>query len=321
MTSQSPRIYIYKITFEEVPYYYYGVKKEKYFNQEYWGSPVTHKWVWDFYTPKKQILEIFSYTDEGWIEAQEVEKRLIKPFYQTDEWCLNESCGGVMSLKVKSQNGKKVAENHKKNGTGLYALTPEQKSEGGKKGGKIGGKTGGKISGKKSYELGIGIHGMTFEERSERSKKNGLEHKENKTGVCGRSKEKMSEDGRRGGSVSGKKTYELKLGIHGLTPEQKTENGKKGAEKVKELGVGIYALNVEQRKENGKVGGTKSALTNRKNNTGLFGLSKEQRAKTAKKVNSQRWKCTETGYVSNAGALTNYQRARGIDTSKRIRIE
>jgi hypothetical protein len=266
-------------------------------------------------------LEIFSYTDEGWIEAQEVEKRLIKPFYQTDEWCLNESCGGVMSLKVKSQNGKKVAENHKKNGTGLYALTPEQKSEGGKKGGKIGGKTGGKISGKKSYELGIGIHGMTFEERSERSKKNGLEHKENKTGVCGRSKEKMSEDGRRGGSVSGKKTYELKLGIHGLTPEQKTENGKKGAEKVKELGVGIYALNVEQRKENGKVGGTESALTNRKNNTGLFGLSKEQRAKTAKKVNSQRWKCTETGYVSNAGALTNYQRARGIDTSKRIRIE
>ena len=44
MTSQSPRIYIYKITFDEVLYYYYGVHKEKYFNQEYWGSPVTHKW-------------------------------------------------------------------------------------------------------------------------------------------------------------------------------------------------------------------------------------------------------------------------------------
>ena len=33
-----PRIYTYKITFEEVPYYYYGSKKEKYFNEEYWGS-------------------------------------------------------------------------------------------------------------------------------------------------------------------------------------------------------------------------------------------------------------------------------------------
>jgi hypothetical protein len=214
-------------------------------------------------------LEIFSYTDEGWIEAQEVEKRLIKPFYQTDEWCLNESCGGVMSLKVKSQNGKKVAENHKKNGTGLYALTPEQKSEGGKKGGKIGGKNGGKISGKMQYKLGIGIHGMTFEEKSKRSTKNGLKHKENKTGVCGRSKEKMSEDGKKGGKISGQKTYELSIGLFGLSLEQQKENQIKG----------------------GKV------------------------------VTSQVWECTVTGHRSNPGALTKYQRARGIDTSKRERIE
>ena len=56
MTKQSPRIYTYKITFEEVPYYYYGVHKEKRFNEEYWGSPHTNKWAWEFYTPKKQIL-------------------------------------------------------------------------------------------------------------------------------------------------------------------------------------------------------------------------------------------------------------------------
>jgi hypothetical protein len=47
MTSQSPRIYTYKITFEEVPYYYYGSKKERYCNQNYFGSPVTNKWCWD----------------------------------------------------------------------------------------------------------------------------------------------------------------------------------------------------------------------------------------------------------------------------------
>jgi hypothetical protein len=29
----------------------------------------------------------------------------------------------------------------------------------------------------------------------------------------------------------------------------------------------------------------------------------------------------ETGFVSNAGNLTKYQRAKGIDTSKRIKIE
>lgn len=102
----SPRIYLYKITFEEVSYYYYGVHKEKKFDEHYIGSPITHKWMWDFYTPKKQILEFFEYNDKGWLEAQEVEKRLIKPFYNTDKWCLNEHCGGKISLKVLSKAGK-----------------------------------------------------------------------------------------------------------------------------------------------------------------------------------------------------------------------
>jgi len=320
MTSQSPRIYIYKITFEEVPYYYYGVKKEKYFNQEYWGSPVTHKWCWDTYNPKKQILQFFEYSDKGWMEAQEIEKRLIKSFYQEDKWCLNESCGGIISLSTKRKNGKRIAENHKKNGTGLYALTWKQKSEGGKKGGKIGGKKGGKISGDKSYKLGTGIHAMTFEERSERSKKNGITHKENKTGVCGRSKEKMTEDGKKGGSISGKKTYELKLGIHSLSNEEKLVNSKLGGEKIKQLGIGVHALTKEQRIKNGKKGGTKAGLKNKQNKTGICGLTKDQRSETAKKVNSQKWKCTETGYISNSGGLAIYQRKRSIDSTKRVRV-
>ena len=100
MTSQSPRIYLYKITFEEVPYYYYGVHKEKKFDEYYMGSPKTNKWCWEFYTPKKQILQFFDFTDEGWIEAQKVETRLIRPFYNTDKWCLNENCGGYFSLNT-----------------------------------------------------------------------------------------------------------------------------------------------------------------------------------------------------------------------------
>ena len=107
MTSQSPRIYTYKITFEEVPYYYYGVHKEKVFGEKYWGTPVTNKWCWELYTPKKQILEIFSFTDEGWLEAQEIEKRLIRPVFNEDKWCLNESYGLRMSLDVCKRIGKK----------------------------------------------------------------------------------------------------------------------------------------------------------------------------------------------------------------------
>jgi hypothetical protein len=208
MTSYSPRIYIYKITFEEVPYYYYGVHKEKSFDEEYWGSPYTHKWVWEFYTPKKQILEFFEYSNEGWLEANKVEKKLIRPVYNTDKLCLNENCGGVISLEICSNGGKIM----------------------------------GKITGKKNKELGLG--------------------------VCGRTKEQMTEDGRMGGK------------------------------KIKELSVGIFELTSKQLSKNGKKGGKKGS----------------------KKTNAQKWKCLETGFITNPGNLTKYQRKRGIDTSKRVKI-
>ena len=223
MTSYSPRIYLYKITFEEVPYYYYGVHKEKKYNEEYWGSPKTNKWCWELYTPKKQILEIFSFTDESWIEANKVEQRLIKPVYNTDKWCLNESCAGTISIKQA------------------------------------------RIAGRKG----------------------------------------------------GQKITELKLGIHGFTAEQKTENGKKAIERHRELGVGVLYMTREQRQDAGR----KGVITKRKLKVGIHGLTSEQLSENAKKTNSQKWMCLETGYITNPGSLTGYQRARGIDTSKRIRIE
>ena len=234
MTSQSPRIYLYKITFEEVPYYYYGVHKEKYFNEEYWGTPVTHKWCWKFYTPKKQILELFEYSDKGWIEAQEVEGRLIRPFYNTDKWCLNESCLGVFSIEQKRKAGK----------------------------------IGGKISGK----------------------------------------------------ISGKKTYENKTGIHGRTKSQIIEDSKKGSAKAKELGVGIYSQSKEKLSENGKKGGKKAQKILKNKKLAIYGISTEERKKIAEKTNSQKWMCLETEYVSTAAGVVAYQKARGIDTSKRKRI-
>jgi len=230
MTSQSPRIYIYKITFEEVSYYYYGVHKEKVFGEEYWGTPVTHKWCWELYTPKKQILEVFDYTDEGWIKAQEIEKRIIKQFYNEDKWCLNENCGGKFSIKHQKEAAKKSGLSHKQNGTGFFKLTKK--------------------------------------ERSELSKK------------CGR--------------MGGNKTKELGVGIFSLTPEEKSVVSKRAGKKVKELSIGIFSRTPEQISEDSKKGGSKTA--------------------------NQKWKCLETGYVTNAGALTHYQKARGIDTSKRKRV-
>jgi len=238
MTSQSPRIYIYKITFEEVPYYYYGVHKEKRYNEYYMGSPVTNKWYWELYTPKKQILQLFDFTDEGYIEAQEVERRLIKPFYNTDKWCLNESCGGKFSLDVRRKTGLKSKEN----GTGCFGITPEKRIEVGIRAGKNGGA--------RCKELGVGIFAMTPEELSSAGKKGA---------------QKL-------GQIMGPLTYERKVGVHGRTKEQMSIDGKKGG------------------------------------------------AKAAKITNKQKWMCTETGFITTSGPLTRYQKARGIDTSKRKRI-
>ena len=38
-------------------------------------------------------------------------------------------------------------------------------------------------------------------------------------------------------------------------------------------------------------------------------------------VNKQRWQCLVTGHVSNSGGLTSWQKARGIDTSLRERLQ
>ena len=282
MTSQSPRIYTYKITFEEVPYYYYGVHKEKYFNEEYFGSPYTNKWCWELYTPKKQILQLFDFTDEGWLEANLVEDKLIKPFYQTDKCCLNESCGGMISLNIRQTTGKKVGLQHKENGTGIFSRTALQ--------------------------------------HSEDSRKSGLKHKENKTGIFALTPEQRSENGKIYGKISGKLIYEMGIGIHNLTPEQRTANGKKGGaisgKNNKDNKIGIFSRTALQHSQDSRKGG----LYHKENKTGIFALTYEEQSERGKKNASQRWECLETGFISGPGPLTRYQNYRGIDTSKRRRI-
>lgn len=129
-----PRIYTYKITFEEVPYYYYGIHKEKRFNEEYWGSPKTNKWCWELYTPRKQILELFEYSDEGWIKSLEIENRLIKPVIN-DHFCLNENVGNKLSLKSRKIGAKKAGKNAVKFKKGIFKFTKEERKQASSKGG------------------------------------------------------------------------------------------------------------------------------------------------------------------------------------------
>ena len=104
---------------------------------------------------------------------------------------------------------------------------------------------------------------------------------------------------KKGGNI----TKELGVGVHGLSKEQRSENGKKGGklggEKCKELGKGIHSQTPEERRK----------------------LSSEGGKVASKITNSQKWICTETGYISTAAGVVSYQKGRGIDTSKRERIK
>jgi len=166
--------------------------------------------------------------------------------------------------------------------------------------------------GKKSKELGKGIHGRTKEQMIEDGRKGAEKSKKLGVGIFGLTQEQRSENSRK----NGEKNYKLGIGIHGITKEQKSEHGKRGVKKSKELGVGIFGLTKEQMSENGKRNGNKIYELG----LGIHALTFEQRSQHSKKVNSQKWMCTETGFISTPGSLTNYQRNRGIDTSKRKRI-
>jgi len=126
-------------------------------------------------------------------------------------------------------------------------------------------------------------------------------------------------------SEAGKISKEVGAGIHGRTKEQMIEDGKKGAEKQKELGLGVvYGKTREELIKWGKICGNKT----KELGIGIHGIRKEERVKNARKggliggknTSSQRWMCLETGHITNAGALTRYQRKRKIDTSQRVRV-
>jgi hypothetical protein len=105
-----------------------------------------------------------------------------------------------------------------------------------------------------------------------------------------------------------------------LTPEQRSQRTK----------LGWNQTSQEERSKRAKqrsMGLTTEQRRNISRNT-MMNLPTERRVNNARKAglkggvvtSSQKWQCTETGYVSNAGVLTLYQRKRGIDTSKRIKL-
>jgi hypothetical protein len=291
-----PRIYTYKITFEEIPHWYWGAHKEIKFGEVYLGTPTTHSWMWDFYTPKFQILQFFPYTDEGWEEAQNVENRCIKPDLN-NLLCLNEHYGSVISLEA-CRRGAQIAN---------ASMTLEQKLERNRKGAKA--------AHAERDEFGRSVLGVRCAEKL----------MERGVGVTARSPEKMSEDGKKSGKAAHAEKDEngkSKLAVKNskAVHSEKGENGKsKHAMKMGQASA--RATTFEQKSENGRKGGRNGG---RKSRTTKENYSKAGKIGSAT-TNSQVWydpDYPELGYHS-APTLSQMQKRRGYPhgPENRVRVE
>ena len=116
--------------------------------------------------------------------------------------------------------------------------------------------------------------------------------------------------------------YSLNEHVGGRFSEESCrKNGKANA------ATGLAAMSRDTLVANGKANlatiPRETLVANGKANVAVMraALTPEILKANAKTTNSQRWQCLVTGFVSNPGHLSRYQRGRGIDTSMRIRVE
>lgn len=110
-----------------------------------------------------------------------------------------------------------------------------------------------------------------------------------------------------------------KLGIYGLTDEQRSEQGKKAAKTCEERGIGIFALTDEQRSENGR----KGASTCKEKGVGLFGISFEERSEVSKRTIAnmdpevRREICSAGGKAGGAMGVKNKSGVHALSAEER----
>jgi hypothetical protein len=98
--------------------------------------------------------------------------------------------------------------------------------------------------------------------------------------------------------------------------------GKASCTLMKENQTGFFnPLLKEKRGEWTRMAGASRAQQMSESGYPGLGESPEAASAAGKKAAAQKWKCLVTGHVSSAGGLARFQKARGIDTSLRERLE
>lgn len=99
------RYYTYKITFIDLPcYFYYGKKKDD--GKPYYGSPVTWKHLWDQFEPEVQILEWYKTEQEAAFAETALINATWKQEWNNRRYSLNENVNGRISEEGCMRGGK-----------------------------------------------------------------------------------------------------------------------------------------------------------------------------------------------------------------------
>jgi len=142
---------------------------------------------------------------------------------------------------------------------------------------------------------------LTPQQRSERARK----------GRASMTPEQRSESARkaRANMTPEQRSEIVRKGHASMTPEQRSERSRKREAN----------MTPEQRSERARKANM-SRTPEQRREIARKAMTLEQRIESGRKASSQKWQCTETGFITNAGSLTHYQKARGIDTSNRVRL-
>ena len=108
------------------------------------------------------------------------------------------------------------------------------------------------------------------------------------------------------GAAAHTKKDELGRSVNGVKTAERLH------EKKDEFGRSIHAMNSVKRMH--------EATHAEKDEFGRSINAVKAGKRNVKKMNSQRWQCTKTGYISTPGPLSRWQKARNIDTKHRRRL-
>lgn len=238
--------YTYTIHFVD-GYYYHGYHKHEGVDpltDGYFGSPVTNREKWLTTMHWKEVTGLY----ESHPEVQFAEQEAIRPVFNTDPYCLNANCNGIIPSELARKGalkaGKKVGNYHRNNKTGVCDPKNQEKGR------------------QTMREQSIGFYDYDFQhtpEMVEMRKRNGKVSGERavKTGQIAQARACINKDNqRRAGTENLKKAHaKLRKPIEITTPSGDTLRFESLKEASEYIGVAPKSLSSVARNERPSVKG------------------------------------------------------------------